>query len=174
MAVVMVDKALANAQARQNAIRLEVLSISQEMDRLRSRRIELVEEFEKVSEFVRTWYEMAGIKRPVSKPNSSAKLSQEQPATPVHRRPTNTNRTDVAHKSVEYIRDEGRPLLRREIYERLQRDEIVIHGKDPLMVLSTMLWRSKDIVRRLKGGGYWPVGDPVTPEHTDDIEDLLG
>lgn len=40
------------------------------------------------------------------------------------------------------------------------------------MVLSTMLWRSKDVIRRLKGGGYWPKDDPLPPGY-DDEEDLL-
>lgn len=32
---------------------------------------------------------------------------------------------------------------------------LVINGKDPQMVLSTMLWRKRDQVARVNGGGYW-------------------
>jgi hypothetical protein len=80
----------------------------------------------------------------------------------------------VTLKAVEYIREAERPLSRSEIWEKLKADDIIIYGKNPEMVLSTMLWRTKDLIRSLRGGGYWPVGDPPPPGHSTDIEDLIG
>ena len=167
------DAALQNARAKRNRIRDKILEINAEMNRLHQERTNLLPEYEKAEEFIDTWYEMAGIPNPKFAEQKKA-ASAPQPAAGVEKRPQNPNRRDVALKAVEFIRGEGRPLSRAEIWDRLVAHDIAIHGKNPEMVLSTMLWRTKDVIRRLRGGGYWPVGDPVPPGQASDLEDLIG
>jgi hypothetical protein len=78
------------------------------------------------------------------------------------------------------IEREGRPLPRQHIFQSLIGEGINLQGKDPEMVLSTMLWRLKERFVRIPRQGYWlkekdypaggyyhGVGDPVSPA-TDD------
>jgi hypothetical protein len=167
------DLALQNAVARRDHARKRVLEINAKLNELIDIRQKLFEEYERAEAFIDTWYEMAGIPNP-----KHAERKESKPAPAVSERAEarqqNPNRRDVTLKAVEYIRETGRPLSRTEIWERLQADNINIYGKNPEMVLSTMLWRTKDLIRRLRGGGYWPVGDPPPPGHSADIEDLIG
>ena len=166
------DPAFQNAMARRQHARERVLEINAKMNELNEARMRAYSEFEKADEFIDTWYEMAGLPNPK---HVERKESKPSPAVTEARekRPQNPNRRDVTLRAVEYIREEGRPLSRAEIWERLQADGIAIYGKNPEMVLSTMLWRTKDIIRRLRGGGYWPVGDAVPPGFASDLEDIM-
>jgi hypothetical protein len=50
---------------------------------------------------------------------------------------------------------------------------IVISSEtDPEMVLSTMLWRMRDRIARLKTGGYW-LAEKAYPEAAYDPQDLV-
>lgn len=50
----------------------------------------------------------------------------------------------------------GEPIKRDELYDLLIAQGYVIEGKNPQMILSTMLWRVKNSgLIRLNGGGYW-------------------
>jgi hypothetical protein len=167
------DAAFQNALARREHARERILKINEKLSELIDSRTKLVSEFERADAFLDTWYEMAGVQNPKyveRKESTSSTVVAQQP----EKRPINPNRRDVTLKAVEYIRNEGRPLSRSEIYERLIASGVEIYGKNPEMVLSTMLWRTKDLIRRLRGGGYWPVGDPPPPGHSADIEDLIG
>jgi hypothetical protein len=167
------DPALENALARREHLRQRYFETVNEIERLSELRQGYAGEFQKVDAFIRTWYEMAGIPNPELQEQKESQAAQEQAALP-EKRPQNPNRRDVTLKAVEYIREAERPLSRSEIWEKLKADDIIIYGKNPEMVLSTMLWRTKDLIRRLRGGGYWPVGDPPPPGHSTDIEDLIG
>jgi hypothetical protein len=173
MAETIKDAAFLNAFARRDHARDRILEINNKLNELMALRVKLAQDYEKADAFLDTWYEMAGLPNP-----KYVERKESKPAPAVieerEKRPQNPNRRDVTLKAVEYIREAGRPLSRAEIWERLQNDNVVIHGKNPEMVLSTMLWRTKDLIRRLRGGGYWPVGDPPPPGHSADIEDLIG
>jgi hypothetical protein len=166
------DTALQNAKAKRYGVRMKILEINAQINRLIEERAALVPEYEKAEAFIDTWYEMAGIPNPKFAEQKETARKPQRPVV-VEKRPPNPNRRDVTLKAVEYIREAERPLSRAEIYQQLLGDGIVIHGKDPQMVLSTMLWRTKDIIRRLRGGGYWPVGDPLPAGYAEDFEDLL-
>jgi hypothetical protein len=79
--------------------------------------------------------------------------------------PKNPDRKVVASRSLELISAAGRPLSRKTLFRRLRDDGLEVFGKDPLMVLSTMLWRERDRIIRIPGFGYWPVGKPYAPGH---------
>ncbi|MDD9739151.1 MAG: hypothetical protein RID15_08325 [Marinovum algicola] len=90
-------------------------------------------------------------------------LEEESPevVTPARKRPRNPPKEKVAELSVEIIRERGEPIPRDDLYEALDERGLHIEGKDPRMVLSTMLWRQPETVVRLKRGGYWPANDPL-------------
>ena len=53
------------------------------------------------------------------------------------------------------LRDVGLPLPRAKLFEAVKVGGMIIHGKDPEMVFSTMLWRMQDRFIRLEKHGYW-------------------
>jgi hypothetical protein len=67
----------------------------------------------------------------------------------------NSKKEEVADAAYEIIRERGEPVSRSDLYKELIARGLRIEGSDPEMVLSTMLWRMKDRVVRLKSGGYW-------------------
>lgn len=166
----MSDAALENATARREAIGQQLDVLTAEINHMIERHAVLRGDLSKVDDFIRVWYEMAGAELPKN-------LERKKPEAPAEGgkriRPRNPDRQSVAKLCVIYIRKAGRPLMRKDLYKVLSDDGVEIRGSDPLMVLSTMLWRSKDTIRRLKGGGYWPVADPVTPNISQDLEDIM-
>jgi hypothetical protein len=166
----MTDAALDNALARRATALDNLEKITKEINDLLERHTKAREELERIDYFIHQWHEMAGIQLPET-------LEQKKSDAPVEGgkriRPKNPPREIVAATCVEYIRIAGRPLMRAELLERLHADGVIIRGKDPAMVLSTMLWRSKDVIRRLRGGGYWPADDPLPPGVANDLEDIM-
>jgi hypothetical protein len=155
----MADQALQNAQSQRKAISAELEATAKEVDRLLLEHQKLRVKLAEVERFIRQWHEMAGLKPP------SDLAPRQAPAQGGKRvRPRNPDKEEVAKRCVSYIRGAKRPLMRKELMERLKQDRVEIRGTDPLMVLSTMLWRSKKIVMRLPGGGYWPTYDPLPDE----------
>lgn len=66
-------------------------------------------------------------------------------------------------------------MPRKELFNALAKEGLVIHGKDPEMVLSTMLWRASDTIVRLPPHGYWPKDTPFSPAQYDpDFDALFG
>ncbi|MDH7972529.1 hypothetical protein QH494_10075 [Sphingomonas sp. AR_OL41] len=145
------DTALRNAIARTNELRARIVgaeaSISDLTAQVRADSIEL----RRLARFIASWRSLAG---------------DEAPPT---ERPKNPDRRDVADRALQIVRQARRPLARRELFERLAVAGVIINGKDPEMVLGTMLYRDDRIVR-LRGHGYWPreeVYEPAfyIPEH---------
>ena len=74
----------------------------------------------------------------------------------------NPDRREVAERALELIRAAGRPLPRKELFARLAAAGVAIAGKDPEMVLGTMLYRDDRIVR-IRRYGYWPKNEIYEP-----------
>jgi hypothetical protein len=148
------DRALTNAENKiaecDKEISEKIITISMLNDDI----ARIKEERERVVQFVATWYEMMGIPNPSSVHTviSGGKSDLESRIT----RPKNPGRESVANAVIEFIRQIGRPVSRTEAHEALIARGIHLQGKDPEMILSTMLWRSKDRIVRLPGFGYWP------------------
>lgn len=95
---------------------------------------------------------------------SESASNEHKARTARHKAPTtNPSRGEVADHALALIRDAGHPLPRTELYERLTSNGLKLEGKDPLMVFSTMLWRERSRVARIRGHGYWPADQPYPP-----------
>lgn len=68
----------------------------------------------------------------------------------------NPDKSEVAAQVAAMLMDSDKPLSRREIFDRLTENGVEIKGKDPEMVLSTMLWRAGEEfnIENRKGVGY--------------------
>ncbi len=65
-------------------------------------------------------------------------------------------------------------MTRTALYEELGRRGIRLFGKDPVMVLSTMLWRSQERIVRLPNHGYWPAERTYEPAgYFPQMDDVL-
>jgi DNA-binding winged helix-turn-helix (wHTH) protein len=82
-------------------------------------------------------------------------------------RPKNPPGHFIVYHVLDMIRVHGRPMTRTEIYEGLTQRGIVVKGKVPQRVLSTILWREKAAVALLPGFGYWPTNQKYDPANYD-------
>jgi len=114
------------------------------------------------------WHRLTGTENPTA----AERIVPNPP--PRARRPKNPDREDVANQALQIIRERGAPQSRKELFDALAMQGTDIHGKDPEMVLSTMLWRSQDKIVRLPSHGYWPKDTPYPKAHYHpDFDDLL-
>lgn len=100
----------------------------------------------------------------------SPKKKRPEPRTDgdsLSRRVMNPPRERVVDEALSLIREAGEPLSRQVIFDKLQARGVVIEGKNPLMILSTMLWRTPKRIVRLRGHGYWPADIPYEPASHD-------
>lgn len=151
----MTDKALANAEAK----RIQLL------DRKRALLRELSEidaNVEQIDRFIRAWYAFAEDDVNLAVDNLTDSERNESEQSPPERKRTtgNSPKEEVAAVAREVILERGTPIMRDELYDLLTARGLVIQGKDPKMVLSTMLWRVKDQIARVEGSGYWPTDVP--------------
>lgn len=170
----MTDKALSNAMERLDEIHRRMARIAEDMETLRMSFQNAGEERERLRAFIATWHELAGI------PFPDGMVSDETPAPePKRVKPKNPDREWVTEKALEIIRERGEPMPRKELFDALTARGVEIHGKDPEMVLSTMLWRTKDRIQRLPAFGYWPAGEVYEPHEQikadikDSFDELL-
>ncbi|MBV9930025.1 MAG: hypothetical protein JO013_03670 [Alphaproteobacteria bacterium] len=166
----MTDVALQNAVARAAEIERYIAQRTEEIEDLRQSVEDAREHLEKTRNFILTWYEMAGIQPP----QSAERVESTATQAPT-RRPKNPDREFVVDKSLELIREAGKPMPRKELFDALAGRGVIIRGKDPEMVLSTMLWRSQDRIVRLPGHGYWPKdAEFADAVYYPELDDILG
>ena len=89
--------------------------------------------------------------------DSNLKVDEDGP------RITNPSRVEVTDAALALVRNANKPMGRQELYDLLTEQGLAIHGKNPLMVFSTMLWRERERIARLRGHGYWPADKPYPP-----------
>jgi hypothetical protein len=184
----MTDPALANAEKRRDALAAEINQTAQHLDHLRRRKAA-------VDSFIAEWHAFAAgsedtwpdpdqdsEKGTTSYPQGSMPLggppTLDSPPL-VKAQPKNSDKADVGREAKTFIYERARPVPRSDLYKELIKRGLVINGKDPEMVLSTMMWRMKDDFVRLPGHGYWikklpwkPAKyEPGTPPQQD-IEDV--
>lgn len=90
----------------------------------------------------------------------------------------NSRKEKVAAAAREIILERGEPIMRDELYGLLTGRGLTIEGRDPYMVLSTMLWRMSSEIVRVEGQGYWPAGvknDDIgyDPEESGNFDSML-
>lgn len=165
----MADPALDKALARRGMLAAQINAQQQQLEFLRK-------ELQIVDEFVARWHTFASLEDGQDLIHSAVPVDKTK--TPEkQRRPANPPRESVGNFVEEILREWGRPASRAELFDELVHRDVIIHGTDPQMVFSTMLWRMQDRFERLKGRGYWLKGErvpgdpePVAPE----LKDLLG
>jgi hypothetical protein len=141
----MTDTARVNAVSRRDAIAAEINTLQQRLDDLRR-------EAKTVDAWLTAWDAFAGIAR--GEVPSRAPLQIKEPQR--KGRSTNPPKEEIAEFARKLAEDRGAPVSRKAIATALEQEGTVLEGSDPDMVLSTMLWRMKDRIVRLKGFGYWP------------------
>ncbi len=149
----MTDQALSNAEKLKKQL----------VDRRKELQAELIgldEQIGRADRFIKEWHQFQILAvdegdhiRVISAVPVRNKSRTEN--TETDRKVKNSSKEAVAAAVLELIAAKGSPMSREELYPLLVERGLAIHGKDPQMVLSTMLWRMKDKVVRLKGGGYW-------------------
>lgn len=148
----MSDKALDKAKserdqmlARKQALAVELAEVSDRLAR--------------AERFIADWHAFAGVEPPQPSPESTesgAKSADKRAAR-------NSKKEDVAEMARVIIEEAGEPVSRTDLYHRLVERGLRIDGTDPEMVLSTMMWRMRARVVRLKSGGYWLADKPYEP-----------
>lgn len=159
----MTDAALDNAHTRRGALAAEINVLQQRLERARR-------ELQLVDEFIARWHTFASLDEgealirpdsPVDKSDTEARKG----------RPTNPSRAVVGDVVESLLRTWGSPASRATLFHALPANGIEIHGTNPEMVFSTMLWRLKDRFVRIPGKGYWFAGEPVPGQSGDLIGD---
>lgn len=165
----MTDTVLANAQKKRDSIAAEINSFAQRAE-------EMKRELAKLDAWIAQWHEFA-ISVTEAGDSASIAMTVEQPGTesaaePKRRRAVgNPKKEDVAEAAWQIIRERGEPVSRADLFKALAERGIVISSEsDPEMVLSTMLWRMRDRIARLKTGGYWIAELPYEPAGFDPLD----
>ncbi len=153
----MTDQAISNAEKRRDELAKFINEAQQQMDGWRK-------ELARVEGWIKDWHQFAGTPEPDT-------THADAVAAIVSQRVPNTKKEVVAKYARKIIEERGEPVSRSDLYQALTKlHGFHIKGSDPEMVLSTMLWRTRDafnIVRLAKGGGYWLKERPWEPSGYD-------
>jgi len=144
----MTDKALKNANMRRELLAKQINEYQQQIEEWRR-------ELRHAEAFIEAWYDFSdGVERPIG--NNEARADSLPTKSKRIVRPKNPPKEQVAEAAYKIILEHGKPMGRTELFVALFLAGIELHGKNPEMVLSTMLWRMKNRIARVEGAGYWP------------------
>lgn len=163
----MSDEALANAFAELHSLQDRHGEIDAKIAALNDDKVKLSARITRAAEFIVAWHEFAGLPVPTVE---AVLAAYRTPGTILDTPPTlkvtgNPKKEAIAAATADFIRERGRPIARAEVYDILKSHGLEVRGVDPLVTLSTMLWRagpSKGIIH-LKGHGYWDATRPYVP-----------
>jgi hypothetical protein len=143
----MTDRALANAEKRRDEIAAEINKLNQSLDELRK-------SLASVENFISDWHRFADVALdsgadagPHSREDTGRQriipriLAQDDATGPAHKNP---DKAIVGQHAKAIIHELGRPVSRSELFTLLGLRGINLEGKEPEMVLSTMLWCTPD------------------------------
>lgn len=153
----MADTAYQNAMKRRDDVAAKIAQLEQDV-------IEFRRELGQIDAFLSAWRKFAGVSE-----DTEARLTlfDTEAGDGKRERPDNPSREEVVKHVRDLIRARGEPIARNTLLKALEVDGVQIRGKDPNMILSTMLWRSKDDVVRLRGHGYWLKEEPYPAANYD-------
>ena len=137
--------------------RLEAMAVK--ISRLEQQLLDARAEHHRAATFIENWEHFSGFPHP-SRADTPAESQPTQP-TGIEAQRLNPPKEKVAEMAIDILREAGRPLFRALLYEQMLKRGLVLHGKNPVVVLSTMLWRMSEVVPFIKGEGYWPKDDPL-------------
>lgn len=149
----MSDAALRNAEARRDTLAAQINTALQQVEEWRK-------DLRRTEAFITDWHTFAGTEAGPDSGDTETPKSLYRWDPPAGR---NSSKEIVAGAAREIIKARGEPVSRTNLYEALIERGLRINGKEPLVVLSTMLWRMRDAVARVKGGGYWLAEVPYEP-----------
>ena len=158
------DIALKNAETRRDEVLLKIDEIESKIKALEQQLTIFRGARGDIERFIADWHRFAGTAFSEPEPESTlSKVPQQETISQEVRRGRvtgNPRKEIVASTAREVIRKADRSLSRAELYQALREQGIVIQGADPEKTLSTMLWRMRNEVVRVRGGGYWLAGIP--------------
>ncbi|UZK70549.1 hypothetical protein OKW76_05775 [Sphingomonas sp. S1-29] len=149
-------------------------AVEEQIAGLREERDILQRDLQVTEQFIAVWRRTNNVQGPPER--IEAKINLTHNDVPSHsKKPKNPRREAVAEAVLEIISNRGAPVSRSELYEALKARGVAVYGKDPVMVLSTMLWRSQDRIVRLGSEGYWFRNRPYPPaNYYPDTADVTG
>jgi fructose-specific phosphotransferase system component IIB len=149
----MSDEAIKNALSRRADLEIKISKAEELIKRSKSQITE-------INKFIKQWERFSGksvdaisLEKAMSEVENILNfITSPKEAT----QKQNPKKERVAEEVVHILQKEQRPVSRDELFEMLQTKGISLHGTNPRMVLSTMLWRIGDAydIVRLKSGGY--------------------
>lgn len=156
----MTDPAIAGALAQRKQLEAKLTECEAKIKRLRAQLAD-------TNRFIAQWEKFSGRQAlPVEDDDHLFQgLNVSQNGTD-SKQPTwvrNPKKEDVAEAARSVIGAHGEPMARSDLFKALYGRGIILQGADPEMVLSTMLWRMRNRIVRLKGGGYWLADHPWKP-----------
>jgi hypothetical protein len=163
----MSDEALANAFAELHSLQDQQAEIDSKIAAVNETKTKLCDRITRTAEFIVAWHEFAGV--PVPTVDAVLKAYRTPEAildTPVSLKVTGNPRKEVvAAASAKLIAERDRPIPRPELHDLLKKRGLEVRGSDPLVTLSTMLWRAGPIqgLLHLRGHGYWLADKPYAP-----------
>ncbi|WP_342250726.1 hypothetical protein [Sphingomonas sp. OTU376] len=163
--------------ALRDALVKRLRDIEEQMDQLHREAESIRDDLDVTERFLSVWRRTNNVQgppqAPVSVPTRQYEIRSDVPLP--KRRPKNPSREKVVNEALSLIERAGKPLSRQELYDRLKLAGVEVFGKDPQMVLSTMLWRSQDRIVRLGNFGYWPKEEPYQPaNYIPEIDEFMG
>jgi len=165
----MPDDALSNALAELQFLQDEIARADAQIARLSENKNKMSERLNRARGFVIAWHEFAGLPKPVdilelSLPEEVIAHKNSRPSN-VTRIANNPKKEIVAIATLQLVNERGHPIPRPELRELLASRGLDVRGADPLVTLSTMLWRAGPRVGllHLKGYGYWDGTKPYEP-----------
>jgi len=146
------SSALENAKKRLAALRAEVARVER-----------FIRDYEEFSE--RTEAVQIGLREIPVENTPEGNVSPVQPvdnSPPPGRRKARPE--EIAQIIERVIREVGRPMMRGELVEALERRDVWLPPQDKPRYLGTIIWRNKGTFVNIDGRGYWLRGEPVPPQ----------
>ena len=161
----MSDYAIRNAVAQRDEIKARIEKFERGIKRAKAQLID-------IDKFISQWEKFSGKPADETRAGSPLKSGENSAGAKSGDSLKNTKKEAVAEISHEILQSVAEPLSRTDLFKRLQDKGVIIRGRDPEMILSTMLWRTKETsgIVRLKGGGYCLQG-AANPEDMDGEQD---
>jgi len=152
----MSDEAPSNAFAELHSLQDEHKEIGAQITALAEQRDNVGDRINEAAEFTIAWRTCAGKLVPTL--NSVLTVYRTPDAimnSPAPHKVTGNPKKEAA-ATADIAAELGRLVPRPELHQLLKERGLDVGWTDPLVTLSTMLWRTKDSIVHLPGRGYWP------------------
>lgn len=165
------DKAVNAAQARMVHLKQKAAETKNSINDANVRLMKLESEIAELENWIVMWHQLTGTS---AKPTAAERM-QNSVEISKRVRPKNPDREVVVEYVLQIIQEKNEAQSRKDLFDELIARNVIIRGKDPEMVLSTMLWRSRDKIVRIPGHGYWLKDKPYDAAYYDpQNDDIFG